>query len=331
MNFHKVIILGKNDSIYRASFKDLIDSGIKYIAAFPVLSFFEGWLQKIHLSKKINKYINLPYKSYWTKKWFERLPAQKNLIFILFGEWIQIEHHINLIPFLRKKYPNCQIIWFIQDVVKTIKDLYTNKPIDVLQYKKCLDLIVTYDKQDAYKYGLSYHPTVLSKITFDNNNSPEYDVFFVGRYKGRLEELIRFCKKMNQNKVKCGFFIYNVPKEKRIELNGIYYLDNPLAYEENLKLVAKAKCLLELVQTDCVGWTFRTSEALLYQKKLITNNIEIKKAPFYNNVDVFLLDDSFDYQKFAKSIKNNSTPHYSEYEQISPNHFLNFIFDKLNK
>lgn len=138
--------------------------------------------------------------------------------------------------------------------------------------------------------------------------------------------LIDVCQKLTKCGVKCGFYILGVPKECRKSVDGMIYLDKPISYMDNLKIVANSKCLLELMQPGAVGYTFRTSEALLYGKILLTDNIAIKNAPFFNENDVFLLNELDAYiDKFVDKIKKGTCTNYENIEVISPAHLLDFV------
>jgi hypothetical protein len=54
-----------------------------------------------------------------------------------------------------------------------------------------------------------------------------------------------------------------------------------MPYIENLKHIKKSKCLLEIMQGGGHGYTLRACEAIMYDKKMITDNPEISCAPFY--------------------------------------------------
>ena len=95
-------------------------------------------------------------------------------------------------------------------------------------------------------------------------------------------------------------------------------------YKEVLESTLKANCILEIVRPGQVGFTLRTFEAVVYNKKLLTNNENIKDFKFYNpqymkifkkiedidwkwvhetlNVD-YHYDDSFSPLRFIKEIE----------------------------
>lgn len=54
-------------------------------------------------------------------------------------------------------------------------------------------------------------------------------------------------------------------------------------YKDTLKDMASSNCILELVTPNqSATYTLRDYEAIIYNKKLLTNNKDIFKFPFYN-------------------------------------------------
>ena len=213
----------------------------------------------------------------------------------------------------------------------TVRNTYTRQFLDVASLKQKMDLVVSYDMGDARKYGLEYHPTVLSKIQIPLNSKYDSYFFFIGKSKNRLYLLIELSKGLKKYGIKCNFMVLGIPPEEQKEPEYINYIDKPLTYYENLNYAANAKCLLELMQPGAVGYTFRTSEALLYNKKLITNNQPIEDAPFFNADNIVVLKDLSDefFERTAKMILNEEFIQYDNIDIISPNHLLLFFEKKM--
>ena len=56
-----------------------------------------------------------------------------------------------------------------------------------------------------------------------------------------------------------------------------------------LQFIQESRCILEIVKNGQVGFTMRTMEALFFERKLITNNLEILEADFYVPDNFFVL------------------------------------------
>ena len=64
-----------------------------------------------------------------------------------------------------------------------------------------------------------------------------------------------------------------------------------MSYVENLNHIRQTKALLEIMQQGGHGYTLRTCEAIMYDKKMITNNPEIKNAEFYSSDRISVFED----------------------------------------
>jgi hypothetical protein len=87
------------------------------------------------------------------------------------------------------------------------------------------------------------------------------------------------------------------------------------------------------MQPGAVGYTFRTSEALLYNKKLITNNQPIENAPFFNADNIIVLNELSNdfFERAAKKILDGKTVQYDNTDLISSKHLLDFVEKRLNE
>ena len=55
-------------------------------------------------------------------------------------------------------------------------------------------------------------------------------------------------------------------------------------------------CIVEVVKEGQTGVSLRTCEAIAFNKKLLTNNVQIKEMPFYDSrfISVFTDSDEID-------------------------------------
>lgn len=167
--------------------------------------------------------------------------------------------------------------------------------------------IWTFDKKDAekYKWKLNnqfYCPKegiVETKLDKKIRNA-----IFLGVDKGRYADLLQIEKKLTSYKVKTNFYLLSDNTTNAFDKNSdIQILDKSMDYEKYLELVKNNELLIEVVQKNQSGITLRALEAVFYNKKLITNNKEIKNEVFYNSNNIFVLgDDSWDtFEKFMES------------------------------
>jgi hypothetical protein len=132
----------------------------------------------------------------------------------------------------------------------------------------------SFDKNDCEKYALKYNPApyFMSKI---EEHKIVYDTIFVGFDKGRELIVRKLEEDLEKQGLKTYFKIIHNDKER-------------LSYNEILTLIAQSKAIVEIVQEGQSGITQRAMESVFLDKKLITNNINIKNYDFYNSENIFI-------------------------------------------
>jgi hypothetical protein len=317
------VIFQTSSEYYKVSYSDLYKrNDVIYIDNLnPNSSKIAEALFRIHHSEKVNKIIRLPFKNIWFPNYFKNTFINNlPICFIVNARWMQFPYFQEYIEYLKKSYSSSKFVCFYQDLVETHPGADPKKLIDLF------DLILSYDKGDAEKYRLTYHPTVFSEfIVASDNNIPECDVYFIGLAKDRLELILDVFFQLKKERMVCDFYLSGVPISKRIEENGLNYIDK-MSYIDNLKHVVRTKCILEIIQTKAKGSTIRTWEAIMYDKKLLTNNLTITEDYYYNSNYISLLNN----KNIDFSFLKNNNSYINPYKhQISPNKLLEFITQQL--
>jgi len=154
----------------------------------------------------------------------------------------------------------------------------------------------TSDYGDAKQYGFKYTGQFIYDMYFNNLDfAPKYDVYFVGINKGRFSHLL----KMKSNMVNSGLDVfYRLVSPMKSKFSKKY--SNPIPYRQVIEESARSVMMLEYNQQGQKGMTLRSVESLMLQKKLITNNPDIRKMDFYtpNNIFIFSNDDITGIEQF---------------------------------
>lgn len=138
--------------------------------------------------------------------------------------------------------------------------------------------LVTFDPQDAIRYGMSYHNQFLRFPKPEELTCKvDIDFFFVGIPKDREPYLLKIKAFLESKGYKCYFVIPHSSSEY-------------ISYEENLRYVARSRCIVDIYQKGQSGITRRPVEALFYNKKLLTNNSEIRNYDFFHPNNIFILE-----------------------------------------
>ena len=179
--------------------------------------------------------------------------------------------------------------WFWNPLIKE----YGRKVNSNLSFLKRLGyMIYTFDPSDAEKYDINYHNQFgrrdvnLLHKKYEN----QYDFYFLGKSKGRQFIISKLQTYINNNNYRGLFVIVQTSKDV-------------ILYKDNIENILKSSCIIDIVQIGQTGLTLRPIESLFYRKKLLTNNVEIKKYDFYNKNNIFILgeDDINTIPVFLKS------------------------------
>lgn len=319
------IIVQLDTDYYRATWSDALDlDDAKLFFGLAPNNFLLQALARIQQSAIVNKLFHPPFKGIWHKR-FVNLSFKDNLrplIFIFNADVLRCSG--NFLMLLRQDFPSARFVVFYTDLMITkSKDVYPNK------LRNFIDLFITFDRNEAEKYGIDYFPTVFSDIKLNVDESiPECDLFYLGIAKeGRVKILEGLFNQCMSEGIKCNFNVIVSNKSEKDMPPGIHSIKR-MSYLDNLKYVQKAKCILELVQDGAVGSTLRMWEAINYGKAIITNNKDIVNSNYYLNSFVSLLDHNNHCDvNFIKAYK----PHENSLKNklIRPATFLEYIQNKL--
>ena len=329
---YNYVIFGSSWDLYLHSYADIMSlDDVRYIPESVRSNMMkEHFLYHLHLGS-INKHLRLPFKSIWNRLYFvDNFDNKKPLCFIFTSSWVLLNRFIGLSDYLKKKYRDSKTVCFLTDLVSTLRYPYTSELFDVASEKKYYDLILSFDHGDCVKYGFLYHPLVYSSSSDSNNNVVESDVFFLGQAKNRFDDIIRIYEKLRNQGLRLDINIVGVQKCNQKYEDEIHYLDSFMSYDDNLKHLLHSNCVLEIMQKGGSGFTQRCVEAIGENKRLLTNNPQIRFAPFYNKkfISIFTSADDLD-MGFIKSIPDNDKVDYRYTDKLSPVELLDFVDSSL--
>lgn len=230
-----------------------------------------------------------------TKKWFKKLPR-----------YFKNKYHRKLIKKHIKKNTNTTFIFtehrlVLQSVLNYLENaknpdfrgvLLIRNPLNdnhkvrslLPQLEKYDVNIFTFDKTDAERYGYRSYLQFASKLSQVSNIPITYDFSFVGRDKGRSKILNNLKNQLESMGYRCNFDIRSI--------------DQPnISYIDYLKVSLSAKCMIEILQENQSGMTLRAIEAMLYGRKLLTNNANIEEEPLYDASEISVCSDNLNHEK----------------------------------
>lgn len=144
----------------------------------------------------------------------------------------------------------------------------------------------TFDLGDAKKYGIKYN-TQFYFMNKDYKVGKTLGVLFCGVDKGRFNQLKNVSNVLSDKQI--PYDIKIIADETSTNLNDNLYTDKFYDYNSLIEKVKNCLAVLDIVQDGQTGLTLRSTEALCFDKKIITNNINLKNESFYSQDSIFIL------------------------------------------
>lgn len=281
----------------------------------------------IHRSVKLNRKFNIPLKKIWYSHYlqYDKISANEEIIFIFF-EGCQMAIDSGFVNYLKSKYANSKYVYRYFNSITNYN--IWSKPI----VEKIYDLIVSMDMNDCKRFGWEYvpntYPINVKPIEF-YDESYSSDVFFIGREKGRLQQLLDVYDNLNSKGVNCIFLIAGLTDDEAIKMRRGIRSINYLPYNEVLKYVASTRCLLEITQSNQQGSTLRALEAIAFDRRFISNDQSLINNDYYNKENMMIYSDVQDID--SDFIFSTESIIYKEKELISNRRLLESISNALYK
>ena len=250
-----------------------VDTGIIYK---PLKFDWQKAMRFLHMKLK------LPFFSIWYSKEFRNFITKD--VIIIFDSVLTIQ----AANYIKRKNPNARVIYWFWNHIYIPSDLqYINPTIEKWSY----------DYEDCEKYELKYNTQFyfksLLQTPFDSKEI--MDFFFVGADKGRKDKLIELEELLKRYNLKYTFSITGSKRQESIK--------KWMPYDVVIDNILHSKCIVDIVPPEQKGLTLRPLEALFFQKKLLTNFVEIQESEFYNRNNIFIwgIDDETQIVDFVNS------------------------------
>ena len=131
--------------------------------------------------------------SFFFGSWKKKIKQYETIIIF---DWV---YSHNIVRYIKKKNSDCRIIfWFWNKIEKNMKD-------KMLSDNSCE--YWTFDSGDAYKYNLKQNIQFYLNKELKQQKNIENDVFFCGKDKGRVMELINLQKYFDKLGIRYDFSV----------------------------------------------------------------------------------------------------------------------------
>lgn len=220
-----------------------------------------------------------------------------------------------ILEYLKNSIPSRKVVYW--DSFKKISD-----SANTLNY---FNEHYSFEKDDCKEYNLNHISNFY--VHKSSNNTPKFDAFFFGAKDYRLEKIKVLFKYLNKKGWNAKALLVG-KKTKTDKAIGVEIIKNGIPFSEIYKLSQNTKIVIDVAHPNQKGLSIRPYEALGLQRKLITNNTEIKKYDFYNANNIFVIE-NFDNLDIPDSFLTKP------YEKISEDiykkyHISNWLKNILN-
>jgi len=192
------------------------------------------------------------------------------------GATIIINEHFSVLPIL-DMLDNEKILIFRNTID------FTDEKIEKLKNKASL---YSFEKRDCEKYSITYLPQFLLFDPHLYNNDIQYDFYFLGLNKGREIPLKKLVNVLTLNDLSHHVIIKEIPDSliKRgistLPFNSVF---KKVSYLDNLKMLSKAKVVIELTKEGQTGLTLRAVEAKALGLMILTNNKSLENYDSFHS------------------------------------------------
>ncbi len=310
INVNTFIIYGPTFEASDALFDDVKNVSSVIYLQYPIKNKFLYFLQRIHL----NRLKFLPGKSIWKYLYIDK--DIRDAYYVYCNPWSKFMYESGYISALKKKKPNSLHVAYLTDI-NSARDL------PLVQMKCVYDKIFIFDKDFAATNDISFYPLVYSKKSYEKNDYEELsDLVFIGQAKGRTKTIIEVYNRMTELGLLCNFWIIGAAKGEQQNGDGIHFIDNPMKPQESIMHLINAKCVLELMSEGVDALSDRVIKAVVYNKKILTNNHKIKKFEYFNPQKIKVFNSLNDIQRDFFESDNADYGYSGDY---SPIKFLHYI------
>lgn len=312
---------------------DLISKNLTYLEVnFDVL-FYED-IPNFRYQNKSEKFIGFFRKIFLNDRRFKKKLRLEHQNKILLSSAQNLGYYETILV-INTEYFEHRFIFELSKHTNNLKGFHwdgLNRSSDLYYKVKLFNEFFVFDKNDVNdEENIYFLPNFYFDFPEEYLENETFDLLYIGTFvEERLEKLLKLTNRLKMSGYNCKISLISFDKQviKHWQNSDIDVSNSLIDYKENLEFAKKTKILLDLKLTIHNGLSFRFFEALKYEKKIITDNEDVRNYDFYESANIFILGiDSFEQLEIFinspyKSIDENIKNQYS---------FTNWLETILNK
>lgn len=193
----------------------------------------------------------------------------------------------------RTKYPLNLIMWLRKKASFNLLYLDVHDHLWVCQHANYLadnnvfDKVFTVDPDDSKQFGYTLCNTPYSNVHIEEvkrDNKVSIPLYFCGANAGRIYKLYQIWIEAKKRGIPITYDLaYCFGYKDFFEGDERIHFNEHLPYADVLKLLPNVQCILDIPQEGQSALTLRPYEAVVYNKKLLTNSKSIKSFKYYDS------------------------------------------------
>lgn len=222
---------------------------------------------------------------------------------------------LELVKILVHKFPRSEIILRYYDYFDEDFGLRNI----IAEAKRLGARIESYSRGDAERYSIAYMPNFVDwqyLRSLRNRIEDGGRVLFVGNTdrnsSQRFESLMVIGRLLLQHRINFLFYITGLnddQMQEAWELNAVsahVVCNTTISYLDYLDLVANSSCIIDLWRlTPEEGFSYRVSEAVALNIRIITDRENIRNEPFYCPENIFIMDSRSGHQDLLEFLAHD--------------------------
>ena len=280
-------------------FLDYTPSFLKMVVLKVIRIIFGNALWERYLSHEVKKSLR---KEIIKKSEKEDI----DILFVIAWSFLKRENLVYLENFYKFKKKKL----YLWDDIGKIKNFF--------EYKDYFDEVYSFDRRDCKNFNLKYRPTFYSeRLKFlKKENEIKYIFSFIGEYSLRRSNLL---KKIVQDYKKSFIYLYYSPYiylwkylfNKEYKIKDIKF--SKISRENYNNILQESEIIIDLINSEQTGVTQRSLDAIFLEKKIITNNANIKLSPIYLENNVLVINEDQTKEKIISKVNTFLSTEYIKY------------------
>ena len=227
---------------------------------------------------------------------------------------------------MRRKLKGCKFVYcFVDGVERTA--MINHVPVKrITDFVRQFDAVITYDREDAAAFGYAY---VDIPIWRSEAPAPDVDsdIYFCGRDKQRADLLYSVYNRLRAAGLKCRYHVVG-SLDSDYARQDITFTDW-VPYPDVVAELRASGCVLEMIAAQNRGATLRYKEAVMYNKKLLTNNPDLEELPYYDPRYMHFFQTAEDID--IEWLRRGDAVDYAYRGEFSAEQFLKNVSEVLNR